>query len=180
MVRTNRSMGALARSDEHVHNVIGTLVEKLGRPDGRALLRYVEWQKAHGDRTFEDWIKIVTKNAIRDYVRRQIGRPPTSDEAITPTGLLNELAASPLVESLGVRPPITAAQTARELLEFANANLPAEQVAALRLWLDGADDDEIARAEKISPGEARKRLRAGVAVLRRRFAARVSSADASS
>jgi hypothetical protein len=172
MVRANRSMGPLARSEEHVHNVVGRLVEKLGRPDGRALQRYGEWRKTHRDRTFEDWIKIVTKNAIRDYVRRQLGRPAVSDERITPTHLLNELAGSPLIESLGVRPPITAAQTARELLEFADANLPAEQVGALRLWLSGADDDEIARAHGISPIDARKLLRAGVAVLRRRFGAR--------
>ena len=180
MVRVNRSMGPLARSDEHVHNVVGKLVEKLGRLDGRALRRYGEWRKAHGDRTFEDWIKIVTKNAIRDYVRQQLGRSVISDEKITPTHLINELTASPLVESLGVRPPITAAQTARELLEFAAANLPVEQVAALRLWLDGADDDEIARAQGISPNDARKLLRAGIAVLRRRFGARVPHAGVSS
>jgi DNA-directed RNA polymerase specialized sigma24 family protein len=171
MVRANRSMGPLARSEEHVHNVVGTLVEKLGRPDGRALKRYREWRQAHDDRTFEDWIKIVTKNAIRDYVRQQLGRPELPDDAVTPTHLLNELAASPWLDSLGVRPPITAAQTARELLEFAAAHLPANQVGALRLWLRGSDDDEIAREQGISSAEARKLVRAGVAVLRRKFGA---------
>jgi DNA-directed RNA polymerase specialized sigma24 family protein len=167
IVSRNRSMGSLAASEDHVQNVVGKLVEKLSRSDGHKLRQYVEWQKVNHDRTFEDWIRIVTKNAIRDYVRRQF--PAPAKGRCTPKRLMNELATSPLVEELGVRPAFTAGQTARELLEFAESQLSPNQMEALRLWLDGAVFEEIAEHGGVSPDDARKLVRAGVMILRRRF-----------
>jgi hypothetical protein len=69
MVRSSRSMGALARSEDHVHDVVARLVEKIGRPDGRGLRLYPPWRERNQTKTFGDWIRIVTKNAIRDYAR---------------------------------------------------------------------------------------------------------------
>lgn len=70
-----------------------------------------------------------------------------------------------------MRPPMTAAQTARELIEFARAHLRADQFTGLTRWMDGADLGEIAAELALpDPDEARKLVRSAVAVLRREFA----------
>ena len=173
MVRSSRSMGSFARSDDHVDAVVGTLIEKIARPDGRALRRYLDWLTAHGDQTFADWIRIVTKNAVRDYLRDQLGTgKPTQAGEPSVKRLLNEFAVSPAAaEERGHRPPVTAAQTARELLEFAASRLPEGHLRALRQWLDGASFEEIGHSEGEPSAVARRKVRAGIAVLRRHFAA---------
>ena len=167
-------MGRFARSDDHVDAVVGALVEKIARPDGRALRRYVDWRASRSDQTFANWIRIVTKNAIRDYLRDQLG---TSNR--TPAGepsakrLLNEFATAPAADvERGHRPPVTAAQTARELLDFAHSRLPAGHFRALRHWLAGESFEEIGRTDGEPAAEARRKIRASVAVLRRHFAGR--------
>ncbi len=169
IVRHSRSMGSFANSKDHVGEVVTRLAEKFGRADGRALRTYTEWRLAHQDRTFTDWNRIVTTNAIRDYLRKVIGteRAPVGEP--TPKRLLNELARSPIALEHGVRPPFTAKQTARELLEFASSNLAPDQLRAMQLWLDDADFDEIGRAMRASPDDARKLVKAAIAVLRRHF-----------
>lgn len=169
-VRSNRSMGALAAADDHVHEVVTRLAEKIGRADGRGLRLYRPWRERNPDKTFADWIRIVTKNVIRDYVREQLGPVTSGDGEVSLKRLLNEFASSPALEEQGVRPPLTAAQTARELLEFARKRLPAGQLRALALWLEGATFEDIASELGSDVEEARKLLRAGVATLRREFA----------
>lgn len=169
LVRRSRTMAAFAKSDDHVHNVATRMLEKIGRADGRGLRLYGPWREAHRDKTFEDWIRIVTANTVRDYVREQLG--DTADRS-QPSAkrLLNEFAASPLPEQLGYRPPITAAQTARQLAEFAATRLPEGQVQALRLWLQGSAFEEIDERLQAPAGQGRKLVRAAVAALRRHFA----------
>ncbi len=172
MVRSSRSMGSFARSDDHVDAVVGRLIEKIARPDGRALRSYLDWQASHGDQTFADWIRIVTKNAVRDYLRDQLGTgKPTQAGEPSVKRLLNEFAVSPAIqaEERGHRPPVTAAQTARELLEFAALRLPEGHLQALRQWLAGATFEEIGRAAGEPSAVARRKVRAGIAVLRRHF-----------
>jgi DNA-directed RNA polymerase specialized sigma24 family protein len=170
MVRANRSMGSFAKSNDHVDNVVGKLVEKFGRPDGHALRQYLAWRADHDQQTFADWLRIVTKNAIRDYVRAQLGSDSASATGeLSVKRVLNEFAMSPAIEELGVRPPVTAAQTARELFEFATERLPAEQLRVLRQWLDGATFDEIAAEDGIARADAQRSVRASIAVLRRHF-----------
>jgi hypothetical protein len=120
-----------------------------------------------------DWIRIVTANAVRDHLREKLGdsRAEAPEPGIPSVKrLINEFAVSTGIENIGVRPPFTAEQTARELLDYARAALPAEQFAALRLWLEGADFDEIEASLGLKePGAGKKLVRAAVAVLRRRF-----------
>ncbi|HEY3494249.1 MAG TPA: hypothetical protein VGK73_06170 [Polyangiaceae bacterium] len=170
MVRTSRSMGPLARSEDHVHEVVTRLVEKLGRADGRGLRLYLEWRARNAEKTWADWLRIVTKNAVRDYAREQIGPKQADPDEPSLKRLLNEFSSSVALEELGARPPLTAAQTARELLEFARRRLPADQLAALAGWLEGASFEDIGAELGIAEGDARKLLRASVATLRREFA----------
>jgi DNA-directed RNA polymerase specialized sigma24 family protein len=172
LVRGSRAMGPLARSEDDVHDVLTKLVEKLGRADGHGLRLYRSWIERHPEKTFEDWICIVVANAVRDHVRRQLGEakgPPSTGEPSIKR-LLNEFASSPALERLGVRPPLTAAQTARQLLEFARERLPADQYGALTRWIDGATFEEIEEELGLrEAGAGRKLVRAAVAVVRRHF-----------
>ena len=69
-----------------------------------------------------------------------------------------------------MRPPVTAAQTAQQLLVFAQERLPEIQRRALAAWIEGADFDEIARDLALSSAKAAERaVRAATAVLRRHF-----------
>jgi hypothetical protein len=90
---------------------------------------------------------------------------------------LNELTCFPVLEQLGLRPPITDAQTARQLLEYARARLSPHQCGALTRWIDGATLAEIEAELQVDvPDGGRKLVRAAVAALRRHFAG-VSSDD---
>src|ERR1700733_14635976 len=114
-VRSARAMGPLARSDDHVHDVLAKLVDKLGHDNGRGLKLYRPWKERHPDKSFEDWIHIVAANAVRDHVRTPLGesRAPAGLREPSVKRLLNDFAASPALQELGVRPPMTAAQTPR-------------------------------------------------------------------
>jgi DNA-directed RNA polymerase specialized sigma24 family protein len=168
LLRTNHSMGG-ARSEDDVRDVLTKLFSKLGAKQGRGLKLYGSWRARHPDKTFEDWLRIVAKNVVRDRAREALGARTSSAEPSVKR-LLNEFAASVPIESLGVRPPMTAAQTARQLLDFARSRLPSDQHRALTLWLEGASFEEIEGECELGTDGARKLVRAAVAVLRRQFA----------
>jgi len=169
LLRSNHSMGG-ARSEDDVRDALTKLFSKLGAKQGRGLKLYGSWRARHPDKTFEDWIRIVAKNVVRDRAREALGARTSSAEPSVKR-LLNEFASSPRVESLGVRPPMTAAQTARQLLDFAQSHLPSDQHRALTLWLEGATFAEIESECELANDDARRLVRAAVAVLRRQFTA---------
>jgi DNA-directed RNA polymerase specialized sigma24 family protein len=175
MVRASRSLGERSCTEDDIHDIVAKLVEKFSRADGRTLKLFAPWSARNPGKTFADWMRIVTKNAVRDFVRKKLGPRPQTPGEPSRKRLLNEFASSPLLEELGVRPPLTAAQTARELLEFAGARLSTPELRALAAWLEGSSFDEIADAERLSPDEARKVVRAAIATLRRHFAPATAS-----
>jgi DNA-directed RNA polymerase specialized sigma24 family protein len=170
-IRGSRTMGPFGRSEDHVREAALRVVERLAADGCRALGRYAEWREAAPGRTFDTWLRIVSTNVLRDYVRERVGRPSARPEGAPEYNarLVDSLAAAlPSDELLGNRPPVTLHQTAREILEFAAERLPAAQLAALRAWLGGASFDEIASEQGLD-GEhaARKLVRAALATLRR-------------
>lgn len=167
-VKANRSLGGMRTSRDHVHNVIAQLVAKVNRADGHTLRMYLTWREHNPEKDFRDWIRIVTANVIRDYVREQLGS--SQNDEPSPKRLLNEFSLSPAIDELGRRPPITAAQTARELLEYARCRLPPDQWQALVVWLKGGSFEDIDRDLDVPAGQGRRSLRAAVATLRRQFA----------
>jgi DNA-directed RNA polymerase specialized sigma24 family protein len=168
IVAGHRSMGPLARNDDDVRTVLTKVVERLGRDDGRALQLYGAWRQEHVDKTFADWIRIVTSNVVRDHVREALADAAAFDDPSV-TRLLNDFAASPALATFASRPPITNAQTARELFEFAARMLPPDQHRALVLWVEGASYAEIGTELGLTDQAATNLVRAGVAVLRRAF-----------
>jgi DNA-directed RNA polymerase specialized sigma24 family protein len=170
MVAASPTMGPLGKSDDEVHNVLTKLVDKLGRDDARALGLYGAWREQHKEKTFEDWIRIVTTNVIRDHVR-EVASDAMAFEDPGVKRLMNEFVLSPALGEPSVRPPFTNAQTARELFEFAHRRLSPEQHRGLVLWVEGASHAEIAAELALADEEAGARLvRAAVAVVRRAFA----------
>lgn len=169
MISSSRRMASFVRSEDHARNVATRLLEKFQKGDGHVLVQYRLWRERHVGKTFGDWMSIVVANAERNYVASQLGPVPASEGAPSPKRVLNEFASSAFLEEVGVEPGQTAAQTARELLEFAETHLPADQCSALGLWLSGCDTEEIARAMKLTSSEANRLQRAAVAALRREF-----------
>jgi DNA-directed RNA polymerase specialized sigma24 family protein len=166
--RSSRSLGSLRRSDDTVREIATRLAEKIAKPSG-ALRLYAPWREQHPEKTFADWIRIVTSNAIRDYVRETIGTSRVADGELSRKRLLNEFWHSTGLDAVGVRPPFTAKETARQLMEFSTRHLPALQVQALELWLAGSSYDEMSQTLGTDAAGARDLMRAAVAALRRNF-----------
>ena len=179
LVRSAPQMRAPGSSTDHVDNVVVNVFEKLWKLDAdgnRKLASYPPWQARDENRgkTFDDWNRIVTANAVRDYVREQVGRDAEAKKADrrmpSVKRLLNEFANSLPFETLAVRPPVTAEQTARELLQYAEKHLPVSQYRALGLWLQNESYEEIATDLGLdTPATGQALVRAAVAVLRRQF-----------
>ena len=171
-LRFARGQSALrGASEDDVREVVTRFIAKLEQEEHRALQLYLDWATRHPEKTFADWLKIALSNAARDY-----GRELRGGEARAVPGepsakrLLNELAKQLPLDDVGVRPPVTDAQTARQLLEFAQRELPQDQRTALLEWLQGASFEMIAESSALpSPEDAKRLVRAAVAVLRRQF-----------
>lgn len=171
LARASRVMRS--SNEDDAREVVTELMAKLERDEHRALKLYVDWAGRHPDKGFADWIKITLANVVRDHAReRRGGEVGQTPEGVSAKRLLNELAQTLPLEDLGVRPPVTDAQTARQLLEFARGRLAEGQLSALHDWLQGKSYDAIAGDLALeSPQEAKRLVRAAVAVLRRQFGA---------
>jgi hypothetical protein len=103
VVRSSKSMAALARSEDHVREVAARLAEKLSKQGAHALRLFPLWKDKHPSSDFGDWMRIVVANVIRDYVREQIGNTRLHEGELSPKRLLNELTLSAAVETAGFR-----------------------------------------------------------------------------
>lgn len=164
----------LANRDDLAHDVATRLVEKLGSPGSPQLASFFEWHRAHADKQIDDWLRIVITNASRDAARkdrRQVLGLAHDPDSPSVKRFLNEFSAAALPPEIATLPRMTPAQTARQVLAYAQAHLAAQPLACLGLWIEGHDFDEIAEELGLpSEEDARKSLRAGVATLRRKFA----------
>jgi DNA-directed RNA polymerase specialized sigma24 family protein len=155
---------------------VAHVASRLAGQRWQALRRWPSWRDRHPDRAFGDWLRIATANAVRDYVR-SVGGGSTKKrgwKGPSPKRLLNELALLMPVDDLGARPPVTAQQTALQLLAFAEGHLDALQLAVLMRWLAAESCEEIAGALGLATAQAHRLVRAAIATLRRRFAAHES------
>jgi DNA-directed RNA polymerase specialized sigma24 family protein len=180
MVRASRAMAVLARSDDHVRNVVSLAVERLGKDGCRAARLAGPWCAAHPDKTLRDWLRILTTNVARDYVRDRAGRAQAREEGepVPDKRLLMSLATLLRDDDFDRHPSAllsaTSGYAAKELAQWAEAHLPKDQVAALSAWLHGASFEDIAADLKIADAAAAKRMvRAAVAALRRHASAMV-------
>ncbi len=172
LVRAAPAMRLLGVSEDHTRNVAVRLAEKFGQPHARTLKAYALWQERNEGKSFDDYHRIVVANAVRDYVRLHVTSEATDDGSYTGRRkrLLNEFAATEAIERVGFRPALTPAQTALQLVAFAERRLPPTQLASLRLWLEGAEPSELDVPLGVAAGEGNRALRAALATLRREFA----------
>ncbi len=167
-VRTSRAMVVFAHSEDHVRNATLLVLEKLGKNGCKAARLQRPWQDAHPDKTLTDWLRIVSTNVARDYVRERAGRAAGAalDRRLVASlaTLLPDEDELPQASDLSS----TSAHAARELLRWAERHLPADQLAALAAWLDGEGFDAIAGSLVLSdPAAAQRLVRAALASLRR-------------
>lgn len=170
LLATSRRLRVLAPGEDERREVAVSVIEKLSRNDLHGLRSYEGWRERHPDKTFHDWLRIVLANAARDFQRGSRSKQHDSELPVSPVRVLNEFTLTLPMDEHGTRPPVTAAQTARQLLEFAQARLPEEQYTALTAWLRGESFEEIAQHLACDDAAAaRKSVRAAVASLRREF-----------
>lgn len=172
-IRRSRALGPWRRDPDAIRDLQTSLLGKLTDDDHKALRQYRTWAAENAGKTFEDWMRIVSANLVRSYVRKRLAERRSLHQADGDTRrILSEFFVSIEVEDPGFRPPYTPAQTARALLQWAESRLPEEQWRALGAWLKGAEPEEIAAEVGgiVVDGEAaRKAVRAALATLRRRF-----------
>jgi hypothetical protein len=177
-VGQSRRMGQLRGSVDDRREVVSRVFARLRRNDLRALRTFPAWRERNRDKTFDDWLAIVVANVIRDYVAERLGDVDDAGRGLK--RLINTLADT--IDGSDheprLRPAITNAIAAAELLAFARATLPADQLAALTRWLAGDELAEIAAAEGwASAAAARTTLRAALARLRRAWRDRDEPAE---
>lgn len=159
-------------TDDDERNIATTVLDKLCRNDHRGLRQYFDWKRQQCGKSFQDWLFIVRANAARDQARSGKSRQKDPEGAGQPSvkRFLNEVATSGVLEQLGVRPPVTTQQTARQVLELARNRLAPLPYSALELWLQGHEHSETAEALGLPDEDsARQLVRAAIAVLRRAF-----------
>ncbi len=168
---SSRALRASNTRADDAHEVATRLLEKLNKDEGEALFLYQAWQARHPERTFADWMRITTENALRDLLRQRRGdRSPSSGEPSIKQ-LLNEHAMVLKDDGIGSRPPFTPMHTARQIMDYASIRLPPAQVNALKGWLAEHTFEDIATAQSLTNElEAKRLVRAAVASLRRAFA----------
>ncbi len=170
LVRGSRFLGRFRESADAVEDIRTRLVAKVQK----TLRTYPGWraQERNRAKSIEDWNRIAVANVIRRYVKERIGDPLDALVESDPSlkGLLNEFAVAPVHERIGVRPPMTMAQTAAELVAFARGRLAPQQFRALGMWLHGATFEEMAsELGLVEARDAENLQRAAIAALRRQF-----------
>ncbi len=177
ILRRPHLLGRLSQSEDDCRNIVVEVMGRL-RADGYARLgRFAEARRGRPDLPFMAWLVVVAQRVAIDYLRGHetyIDRRGDRD-ASTP-GAWRELDTLPADSRLGdLRPAVTRRGTAHQILEYAEAELPADQVTALKHWLAGGKHDEIAAAMAIDARDAERLVRAALERIRRRFGKEVVS-----
>ncbi len=168
-LRRPNLLGRLSQSEDDCRNIVVEVMSRLRADDFARLGQYAEARRQNPALPFMGWLVVVAKRVAIDYLRAQetyIDRRHVKD-ASSP-GAWRDIVTLPGDSQLpGARPAITGLGTAREMLDFAGEDLPAEQRAALSAWLEGASFAEIAGGG--DPRDAEKRVRAALERIRRKF-----------
>ncbi|HEU4732232.1 MAG TPA: hypothetical protein VFT22_30265 [Kofleriaceae bacterium] len=170
IARTNRSMGSYRESEDDVRNVMTRVFERLRRDDYRALRTFYGWRDQNPNKTFPDWLTIVTVNVIRNYISAKLGARNKGGTSIKQ--LINTLADAlpPDGGKLSTRPHITTKEAAQRILEFARDHLANDQFSVLAAWLAGTSfGDMVSEIQLTDAKTAERLLRAALARLRRQF-----------
>ena len=172
LVRQPRFLARLSRQEDDCRGVVLAVMEKLRESDHRRLKLFQKARNQDPGLSFMAWLAVVAKRVGIDYLRAHpeyldLRRQPGAQAA----GAWVDVQALPSEWRMpGLRPPVTAAGTAREMLAFARRELPVQQQQALALWTQGENVADIARALGLAePAAAERMVRAALERLRRKF-----------
>lgn len=156
------------RRDER-RDIVVRVMERL-RQDGFSRLRTFHGVLLRRDGSFRAWLSVMTKRTAVDHIRghaEYLGAGATDAERRwiellpLPEGFEKTMASPPRAEQVA---------EATRIQAYAEANLPAAQHKALNLWLQGHNDEEIARALGLEKAKSADLLvRTTLMHLRRRF-----------
>lgn len=171
LVRRRRMLGRLSEREDDRRGVVLLVMAKLRQDGFRRLKMYSEERRRNADLSLLTWLTVVLRNCAVDYARAHPDYVPGQRQgSARPGGIAEGLPLPPASRGPGARPPVTAARTAGELLEFVRRELPEEQQRALELWMAGHDAADIAAALGLASAAAATRIvRAAVERLRRQF-----------
>lgn len=162
----DRALLGLPGSD-HIENVMLGLAAKLLRRDGHKLATSLAWLREHPDKTFLDWLRIVRRNAVNDYMEACLRKGKTSR---ADGNRLRELVGA-VDEVFGHHQPrFTKYLLVGRIMEYVNTSLPTEQQRALELWLQGYGFGDIGGKLGCTPDDAERFVDAAKARLKRQFA----------
>jgi DNA-directed RNA polymerase specialized sigma24 family protein len=168
-VRRPNFLGRLAESEDDCRNIMVDVMGRLCADNFARLRQYTEARRLSPALHFTQWLIVVAKRVAIDYMRgHETYIDRRHEKNASRPGAWREFAALPTDSQLrGDRPAFTNRGTAHELLDFADADLPAEQRAALEAWLGGASFEDIAAGGDAK--EAERRVRAALRRIRRQF-----------
>ncbi len=173
LVRQPRISGRLSQHEDDRRNIVVEVMSRLRDGGMRRLKLYLEARQRNPQLLFLPWVTVVAKRVAIDYMRghgdyvdRRRNRNPDS----APGAWINLHTLPGDSRLVGGRPPVTNRSVAMTMLRYAYSELPADQLAALELWLVQHDYPEIAEELRLDDAGAAQRLvRAALVRLRRHF-----------
>jgi DNA-directed RNA polymerase specialized sigma24 family protein len=171
LVAQPRFLARLSRQEDDRRSVALAVMERLREADHRRLKMFLEARRHDPRLSFMAWLSVVAKRVGIDYQRAHPEYLDLRGQGGSAPGAWVEVEALRSEWRLaGKRPPVTAAGTAREMLDYARRELPPQQRQAVALWTQGASSAEIARSLGLAEAAAAERiLRAALERLRRKF-----------
>jgi DNA-directed RNA polymerase specialized sigma24 family protein len=173
LARQARVSGRLSQNEDDRRNIVVEVMARLRAADMRRLKLYLDARRQNPALAFVPWVTVVAKRVAIDYMRghgdyvdRRWNRNPDS----APGAWVNLHTLPGDSRLVGGRPPVTNRGAAMTMLRYAYSELPADQLAALELWIVQHDYPEIAEELGLGDAAAAQRLvRAALERLRRHF-----------
>jgi DNA-directed RNA polymerase specialized sigma24 family protein len=173
LVAQPRFLGRLGQREDDRRNIVVAVMARLRARDFHRLKLYLEAKRASSRLRFFGWLRVVAKRVGIDYLRAHPDYVRRHDSQASTPGRWVEACTLPAASRIfGERPPLTNRGTARELLSFAAASIPPQQLRALQLWTASESFDDIARTLALrTPQQAERLVRAALERLRRKYRA---------
>lgn len=173
LVRQPRVTGRLSQQEDDRRNIVVEVMARLREVDMRRLKLYLEARRQNPRLVFLPWVIVVAKRVAIDYMRGHgdyVDRRRNRNPGSAPGAWINLHTLPGDSRLVGGRPPVTNRSVAMAMLRYAYSELPADQLAALELWIVQHDYPDIAQELGLDgAGAAQRLVRAALVRLRRHF-----------
>jgi len=171
LVARPRFLGRLGKDVDDRSEIIVRVVRHLWENDFDRLRQFVAARDANPQLKFMTWLRVVAKRVGIDYLRSHPHYKRRYDkDRSRPGEWIDPGTLPPASQVDGGRPPMTDIATARELLAYAERELPRTQYLAIEQWTHHESFDDIAtRLQLPGASAAEKLVRAALERLRRQY-----------